>query len=138
MSNLALHTPQDPASLSYQPTLPVEVALRTASIRNICISYKLNEEEWNTLRHDPLFIRDVQEAATMLKKEGMSFKMKAKLQSESLLQTSWQMIHAKGDEVPPSVKADLLKFTIRAAGLDGSLDKSQQNIAPTLQIQINL
>ena len=128
----------DPARLGWPPTLPIEVALRTASVKNICIDYKISREEWDVLRHDPRFIRDVQDAAAELKKDGMSFKMKARLQSEELLKTSWQMIHAPGDDVPPSVKADLLKFTVRAAGLDGSKDQANGPAGPTLQIQINL
>ena len=42
--------------------------------------------------------------------------------------------------VPPNVQADLLKFTIRAAGLDGSKDQAANAgaIGTALQININL
>jgi hypothetical protein len=132
--------PDNPAELGYPPTLPVEVALRTASIRRICEAYHLTREDWDALRQDPRFVADVAAAVEMLRREGMSFKMKARLQSEELLRTSWRMIHAPSDEVPPSVRADLLKFTIRVAGLDASAaaatNAAQAN--NTLQIQINL
>jgi hypothetical protein len=129
----------DPATIGFPPTLPIEVAMRVAPIRDICEAYDLNREDWEALRHDPLFIIAVAEAKKALSKEGMSFKMKARLQSEELLKTSWTMIHASSDEVPPNVKADLIKFTIRAAGLDGSKDQVANAVASNaLQININL
>jgi hypothetical protein len=85
------------------------------------------------------FIADLKAVVEELRKDGMSFKMKARLQAEELLKTSWRLIHSNNDDVPPNVKADLIKFTIRAAGLDGSKDQaaagSQSN---ALQININL
>lgn len=138
MSTLALR-PDDPAQLGYPPTLPIEVALKTASIKEICEAYGLSKTEWDQLRADPVFIAEVAAAVEALKKEGMSFKMKARLQSEELLKTSWKMIHAPSDEVPASVKADLLKFTVRAAGLDGSKDQAAANtLQNALSININL
>ena len=128
----------DPALLGWPPSLPVEVAMRSNPIKMICAEYDISREDWDVLRATPRFIKEVQAAVEMLKTDGMTFKMKARFQSEELLKTSWKMIHSKGDEVPPSVKADLLKFTVRAAGLDGSQEKNQPFVGPTLQIQINL
>lgn len=134
------YTPDNPALLGYPPTLPIEVALRTAPIKTICEAYKISREEWEQLRVHPLFIADVQAAMQTLKEEGMSFTVKARLQAEELLKTSWQMIQSMA--TPPTVRADLIKFTIRAAGLDKSAEKvSQQDparFAPQLNIQINL
>jgi hypothetical protein len=134
----ALALTNDPATLGYPKTLPIEVALKTASIKTICESYGITKDEWNELRYDEAFIADVRKAKTMLEQEGMSFKLKAALQAEELLKTSWKMIHASNNEVPAAVKADLLKFTIRAAGLDGSADKSGLSAGNNLQININL
>lgn len=130
--------PNDPAEIGYPPTLPVELALRTAPVADICAAYGIDREQWETLKQDPVFRHELAVAVEMVKKEGMSFKLKARLQSEELLKTSWKMIHSPSDEVPPSVKADLLKFTVRAAGLDGSNDKTQANNANNFQININL
>lgn len=135
--NALVRRPDNPAELGYPPTLPVEVALRTAPIASICQAYGLSKEDWDELRCDPMFVADLKSVVAQLKKEGMSFKLKARLQSEELLKTSWQMIHAPGDEVPPSVKADLLKFTVRCAGLEND-PKSAASIGTALQININL
>ena len=139
MNALAPIHPNDPSELGYPPTLPVEIALRVAPLKTICESYGLSREEWDALRVQPMFVAHVARIVESLREEGMSFKLKARLQSEELLKKSWQMIHASEDRVPASVRADLLKFTIRAAGLDGSKDQaSAQADRPTLQIQINL
>lgn len=139
MNALTTIRPEDPSDLGYPPTLPIEIALRVAPIQDICKAYGISKEEFAELRHDPVFVADLQRAVDMVKREGMSFKLKAQLQSEELLKTSWKMIHAQNDEVPASVKADLLKFTIRAAGLDGSKDPSANGSkGPSLSIQINL
>lgn len=142
MNDLATHVSRfgDPAELGYPPTLPVEVALRTASIKDICASYGLTREDWDALREDPGFVAHVHRIHEAVQKDGgLGFKLKAQLQAEELLKTSWRLIHAPGATVPPSVKADLIKFTIRAAGLDGSKDQAaNQTPTPNLSIQINL
>lgn len=139
MSDLALTDADDPARLGYPPTLPVEVALRTASTRAICESYGLSREQWDALRQNPGFVAHVQRIVEAVQKDGgLSFKLKAQLQAEELLKTSWRLIHAPGAQVAPSVKADLIKFTVRAAGLDGSKDQGNALAGNALQININL
>lgn len=133
--------PENPAEIEpYPPTLPLEVALKTAPVKDICAAYDLTREDWERLRANPTFVHEVATWRENLKKDGgLSFKMKARLQAEELLKTSWRMIHDRTGDVAPSVQADLIKFTIRAAGLDGSKDQAagvgQQN---ALQININL
>lgn len=128
---------RDPASIPYPPTLPVEIALRQQPPREICRAYGIDQAEWDRLRFDPIFIDDVKKWLSELQKEGMSFKVKARLQSEELLKTTWQMIHDQTGKVPAAVQADLAKFTIRAAGLDGSKDQGLGGQSGT-NLQINL
>jgi cytochrome P450 len=136
--SLAPINPENPALLGYPPTLPIEIAMRTAPIKQICEAYGIDKDEWERLREHPIFVADVKAAAETLKEEGMSFTFKARMQAEELLKTSWQMI--QNVTTPPTVRADLIKFTIRAAGLDKSAQKeqAQQGFAPQLNIQINL
>lgn len=136
-SNTMLN-PTNPAEIgTYPPTLPVEIALRVAPVQDICKAYNIDHDEWLRLKEDPVFQHDLAAAVALVKKDGMSFRLKAQLQSEELLKTSWSMIHDKSDTVPPSVKADLLKFTIRAAGYAEPADKGG-NGGNNLQININL
>lgn len=130
--------PPNPAEIgNYPPTLPVEIALRVAPLQQICAEYGISHDDWLELKEDPVFQRDLTAAVALVKKEGMSFKLKAQLQADELLKTSWKMIHAPADEVPASVRADLLKFTVRAAGFAEPAEKVGAN-GNNLQININL
>jgi hypothetical protein len=119
----------------YPPTLPVELALRISTPKAICEAYGLTREEFEALMANPAFQADLRRAKEAVRRDGMSFKLKARLQAEELLKTSWALIH--NSEIPPGVRADLIKFTIRAAGLDGSKELAEAN-RPTLSIQVNL
>lgn len=113
----------DPALLGFPPAMPLEIALRTAPIESICEAYDIDEPTWEALRQNPAFREQVKLAREMLKAEGMSFKMKARLQAEELLKTSWALIHGDAAIVPAHVKANLIIFTVKAAGLDASKDQ---------------
>lgn len=130
---------RDPARLGYPATLPVEIALKTAPLHEIKEEYGFTDEEWAELRHDPVFLADLQRAVEMVKEEGASFRLKARLQAEELLKSSWRLIHSPADQVPPSVKADLIKATMRWAGYDDKVGKAADaGNANNLNIQINL
>jgi hypothetical protein len=108
--------PSDPARLGYPATFPFELALRTSSTQAICEAYAISREEWDLIRIDPSFLADLERAVKVVAEEGMSFKIKAKLQAEELLKTSWRLIHDQ--RTPPNVQADLLKATMRWAEYD--------------------
>lgn len=143
MNALTTHTPgyaeinpDNPATLGYPATLPIEIAMRNSSVEAVCRAYHLSREDWETLRKDPLFKADVQAAVKMLREEGMSFKLKARLQAEALLKTSWSII--QDSTMPANVRADLLKFTVRCAGLEHKPAGENGGLSNSLQIQINL
>jgi hypothetical protein len=108
--------PSDPAHLGYPPTFVIEIAMRTAPVRAICEAYGISEEEWECIRHEEVFLRELKQAVEFVQQEGMSFRLKARLQAEELLKTSWRMIH--DPEVPPAVRSQLLQATMRWAQYD--------------------
>lgn len=128
----------DPARMGYPPTLPIEFALRTADPESIRQAYGYTEVEWLDIVQSDRFRKDVELSHEMLQLEGMTFKSKAKLQAEELLKTAWKMIHEQAGVIPPAVKADLLKFIIRVAGLDAGAEKGNSSPGNALQININL
>lgn len=129
----------DPATLAYPPTFPLEIALKTAPLPDICRAYGIDRATWDHLKTSARFLADLRAAQALVAEEGMSFRVKARLQAEELLKTSWKLIHAPSDEVPSSVKADLIKFTIRAAGYDESAKKDTgTGQGPTFNLQINM
>jgi hypothetical protein len=129
--------PADPARIGYPATLPIELALRIGSTRSICEEYGITRDEWELIRHHPAFLADLERAVEMVTREGMSFKLKAKLQAEELLKTSWRTIH--DENTPPSVRADLIKATVRWAEYDNpKIDPSAVAAGGTqFAIQIN-
>ena len=135
-------TPSDPAELGWPPTFPIEVAMKVAPIQDICAAHNISRGEWAALCKDTAFQTCLATYVKMLRDEGgASFRLKARIQSEELLKTSWSLIH--GVDTPASVKADLIKHTIRFAGLDASIE--QKAVAAgvgggsnNFQININL
>jgi len=127
---------KDPAALGWPPTLPVEIALKTAPMDEIRQAYGYSKEEWMRLKDDPRFLSDLAAAVTMVRQDGMSFKLKAKLQAEELLKSSWRMIHDA--TAPATVRADLIKATMRWAGYDVKENSGGGSGGTSLNIQINL
>lgn len=126
---------KDPAKLGWPPTLPLEIALKTAPMDEIRCAYGYSRDEWLALKDHPGFLADLAAAVRMVAKEGMSFKLKAQLQAEELLKTSWRLIH--DPNAPATTRADLIKATMRWAGYDikeGVGASGGNNLA----IQINL
>jgi hypothetical protein len=134
---------KDPTSLAWPPTLPIELALKTASPRELQVEYGYTDEEWTALPTNPVFMKELAQACELVRQEGMSFKLKAKLIAEENLKQVWKLIHSSNAEVPPVVKGKLIELTARWAGYDpksngeGAAGGGPLN-ANTLNIQINL
>jgi hypothetical protein len=107
-------------------------------VREICEDYGLTSAEWDAIRVQDGFIVEVSAALEVLKKEGMPFKLRCQTQATELLKKSWEMIQAPYDQVAAPVKADLIKFTIRAAGFDGSKDQAANTQSNQTNFQINI
>jgi hypothetical protein len=99
-----------------------------------CAAYGIDRDQWNKLRANPRFVADITRLDEQVKKEGTTFRLRAQLQSEAYLKTSWRMAH--DPEVPPNVRADLIKATFRAAGYDAKA--AEQEARTALQINIVL
>jgi hypothetical protein len=125
----------DPSKIAWSTTLPIELALKTASPQELREHYGYTREEWDALRGNPVFMTELAAACELVRQEGMSFKLKCKLQSEQLLETSWRLIHAPSSEVPAATKAKLMEATWRMAGFDNK--DGTQGPANSLAIQIN-
>lgn len=125
----------DPSTIVWPASLPVEIALKTAPLKDIQAAYDYDDESWLALKDNPAFLADLAAAVEMVKREGASFRLKAQLQADDLLNTSYRLINAPFDEVPSSVKADLIKATVRWAGYD---NKEAAGVAGGTAFQINI
>lgn len=132
---------KDPTELVWPPTLPIELALKTASPAELRVEYGYDHEEWDALRQNPVFLKELAGACELVRQEGMSFKLKAKLIAEENLKEVFRLIREAG--TPAQTKAKLIEINARWAGFDprtngedvigaGALN------ANMLNIQINL
>lgn len=130
--------PASPAGVFFARTLPFEIVMRTGTLEEIREAYKYSEEEFGYLMSDPVFIAAIQSAAEQVKDEGVTFKLKAQMQADALLDKSWQMIH--DPKTPPSVAASLLKETIGWAGYAAKDEKPAATgpVGPSFSITIDM
>jgi len=89
-----------------------------------------------TFKGDANFLKKVEAYREEVRTKGLTFRVKARAQAEELLRTSWILIH--DPVVSPAVKADLIKSTVKWAGLDTSPPNEGQNGAGGVTITINL
>lgn len=85
---------------------------------------------------DPIFLKKVEHYREEVREKGLTFKLKARAQAEELLTTSWLLIHDPG--VSPAVKADLIKSTVKWAGLEPKNDVATEGTGGGVRIMINL
>lgn len=131
---------KDPTELVWPPTLPIELALKTASPVEIMHEYGYSQEEWMGLRDNPIFLKELAGACELVRQEGMSFKLKAKLIAEENLKEVFKL--TRDPACPPAVRGKLIELTARWAGFDprtnGEGGEGGALQANTLNIQINL
>jgi len=89
-----------------------------------------------TFKNDATFLKKVEAYREEVRTKGLTFRVKARAQAEELLKTSWILIH--DPIVSPAVKADLIKSTVKWAGLDTTPANENANAAGGVTISINL
>jgi len=123
----------DPAQrVGWPAMLPVELALGESSPKEICAVYELSKDDFVRLTGNPAFQKAFRDAQDMLQKEGMAFRVKARMQSEALLPTSWKLIHSQ--YTPAAIKARMIEATWRVAGFE----PKESDRAPVVPLQINI
>lgn len=86
------------------------------TIADIAQRHSISGENVLAFSKDPTFLKRVEIYRDEIRENGITFKLKARAQAEELLTTSWHLIHDHG--VSPAVKADLIKSTVKWAGLE--------------------
>jgi hypothetical protein len=89
-----------------------------------------------TFKGDTIFLHKLAACRDEVRTKGLTFRVKARAQAEELLKTSWLLIH--DPVVSPAVKADLIKSTVKWAGLDTTPANEGQSGAGGVTITINL
>lgn len=125
--------PRNPAELGFPPMLPIELAMHIDTPQKVCAAYGIDRNEFEALCSHPVFQKAFADAQSELQRDGMSFRLKARMQAEKLLEKSWTIIH--DERTAPPVAADLIKSTVKWAGYE---PKGTDGAAPGSAFQINI
>jgi hypothetical protein len=134
MDNLPLNHTKWNDRLAFDVALTLEGSGET--LQEVITRHKITANDIMLFNADPIFLKKVDGYRTEIRDKGLTFKLKARAQAEELLTTSWLLIHDPA--VSPAVKADLIKSTVKWAGLE------PKDTAPTdgggggVKITINL
>lgn len=97
--------------------------------------HRISTDEIAVYSKDPVFLKKVEHYREEVRDKGLTFRMKARAQAEELLVTSWTLIHSP--DVSAAVKADLIKQTVKWAGLEPKNDV-EATAGGGVKITINL
>jgi hypothetical protein len=114
MDNLPLHHTKWNDRLAFDIALTLEGSGET--INEIVHRHRIQPADLLGFNQDPVFLRKVDHYRGEIREKGLTFRLKARAQAEELLTTSWLLIHDAA--VSPAVKADLIKSTVKWAGLE--------------------
>jgi hypothetical protein len=114
MDNLPLNHTKWNDRLAFDVALTLEGSGET--LQEIIGRHGITANDILAFNADPVFLKKVEHYRTEVREKGLTFKLKARAQAEELLTTSWMLIHDPA--VSPAVKADLIKSTVKWAGLE--------------------
>lgn len=106
------------------------------SLQEVIARHNINADAITRFNKDPVFLKKVEALRNEVRDKGLTFKMKARAQAEELLTTSWVLIH--DPTTSPAVKADLIKSTVKWAGLEPRNDAVTAESSGGVKITINL
>lgn len=134
MDNLPLHHTKWNDRLAFDVALTLEGSGET--LQEIMGRHNITANDILAFNADPIFLKKVEQYRGEIRDKGLTFKLKARAQAEELLTTSWLLIHDPA--VSPAVKADLIKSTVKWAGLEPKSDAQTESGTGGVKITINL
>jgi hypothetical protein len=118
MDTLPLHHTKWSDRLAFDVALTLEGS--GESLQEVITRHNITANDILIFNADPVFLKKVEHYRNEVRDKGLTFKLKARAQAEELLTTSWLLIHDPA--VSPAVKADLIKSTVKWAGLEPKTD----------------
>lgn len=134
MDNLPLNHTKWNDRLAFDVALTLEGS--GESLQEIMERHNITANDILVFNADPIFLKKVEHYRNEVRDKGLTFKLKARAQAEELLTTSWLLIHDPA--VSPAVKADLIKSTVKWAGLEPKSDAQTESGTGGVKITINL
>jgi hypothetical protein len=134
MDNLPLNHTKWNDRLAFDVALTLEGSGET--LQEVIARHNISVNDILAFNADPVFLKKVEGYRNDVREKGLTFKVKARAQAEELLTTSWMLIHDPA--VSPAVKADLIKSTVKWAGLEPKNDVAVDGGGGGVKITINL
>ena len=134
MDNLPLNHTKWNDRLAFDVALLLEGSGET--MPEIIARHKIDAVAMAQFTSDPIFLKKVDHYRNEIREKGLTFKLKARAQAEELLTTSWMLIH--DPSTSPAVKADLIKSTVKWAGLEPKNEVTTDGAGGGVRITINL
>lgn len=134
MDNLPLNHTKWNDRLAFDVALTLEGSGET--LQEVISRHNISANDILVFNADPVFLKKVEGYRNEVREKGLTFKLKARAQAEELLTTSWLLIHDPA--VSPAVKADLIKSTVKWAGLEPKDTGPQEGNTGGVKITINL
>jgi len=105
-------------------------------VEDILSAYGYTIDDLAAWQLDTTFTKRIDEWREEISTNGLTFKAKARAQADELLATSWGLIH--DHSTPATVKADLIKSTVKWAGLEAPVKEEGGDLSGGVTIHINL
>jgi len=134
MDTLPLHHTKWSDRLALDVALTLEGSGET--LQEVMVRHQIDANAILSFNADPIFLKKVEIYRVEVRDKGMTFKLKARAQAEELLTTSYLLIHDPA--VSPAVKADLIKSTVKWAGLEPKDTVQDMGGGGGVRITINL
>lgn len=138
MDNTLPSTAHTPTKWNDRLALDVAMTLEKSggTLQEVLEEHHITADDLLAYRQDPLFLKRVEYYRVEIRDHGLTFKLKARMQAEELLATSFHLIHDPA--VSPSVKADLIKSTVKWAGYEPKNEPVVEQATNGVSITINL
>jgi len=134
MDSLPLHLTKWTDRLAFDVALCLEGSGET--LDEIKDRHRIDANTLLVFNRDKVFLKRVETYREEVREKGLTFRLKARAQAEELLTTSYMLIHDPA--VSPAVKADLIKSTVKWAGLEPKNTEDNSVGGGGVKIMINL
>jgi hypothetical protein len=134
MDNLPLRHTKWSDRLAFDIALALEGS--GEEVNEIIQRHNIDADTLIQFNSDSVFLKKVEGYREEVREKGMTFRLKARAQAEELLTTSWMLIHDPA--CSPAVKADLIKSTVKWAGLEPKNEPADGSATGGVRITINL
>lgn len=113
---------------NWPPMLPFELALGLDTVETILDKYGVSQSDYEYISLLPAFRKEIVDHSNIIQKDGVTYRIKAKLQSEMYLDEVHDI--ATNHDYPVAARLDAIKWIGKMADLepkDNSKDSNQTN-----------